>query len=91
MKGETIKTVKFLLENEQAQKALETFEKIEAEDSVEYYLLKGQIAQKFQNWGEAMNAFHKVLDMDQNNEEALSNLEHIRTILNFWNPEMFNP
>jgi len=91
MNKEKIKTVKFLLENEQSQAALEIFDKIEPEDSVEYYLLKGKIAQKFQNWSEAMNAFHKVLDIDKENEEARNNLEHIRMILNFWNPEMFNP
>ena len=54
-------------------------------------MTKGKLEQKFQNWGDALNAFHKVLDLDNENREAENNIHIIQNIINFWNPEMFNP
>jgi predicted TPR repeat methyltransferase len=54
-------------------------------------MVKGKLEQKFQNWGKAINAYSKVLELEPENIEARNHLQLIRNILNFWNPEMFNP
>ena len=90
-KKEELNRVVELIKVEKAVEAKKIFDKIKAEESVEYFMVKGQLKQKFQQWGEAMNAYSKVVDMAPDNEEAKSNLHLIQNILNFWNPEMFNP
>ncbi|MCY1722628.1 hypothetical protein OU798_19920 [Prolixibacteraceae bacterium Z1-6] len=89
--NEQLNTIRQLLEAEKAQEARKAFQDMDAEELPAYYLLKGKIEQKFQNWGEAINAFNKVLEIDPGNAEAINNLHLIQNILNFWNPEMFNP
>ncbi len=86
-----LELVRNLLKLEKAQEARTLFSQIDPKDSAEYYLVKGSLEQKFQNWGEAMNAFNKVLEMEPDNSEAANNLHLIQNILNFWNPDMFNP
>jgi tetratricopeptide (TPR) repeat protein len=86
-----IEQVEALLDTGESDKARELFTNVPEEESVAYFLLKGEIAQKYQQWGEAINAFNKVLELDASNEEATNNLHLIQNILNFWNPEMFNP
>ena len=86
-----IQTIVDLLEQEQTEKAKEEFLKIEPEETSVYWMMKGKLEQKFQNWGEAINAYHKVLEIDDENAEAKNNLHFIQNIINFWNPEMFNP
>lgn len=83
--------IRVLLKSEKAEEAKRRFQAIEASDNVEYFLLKGELEQKYQNYGEAMNAFNKVLEIDPENAEAQNNLHLIQNILNFWNPDMFNP
>lgn len=79
------------MQQEKTEKARDEFLKIKPEETVEYWMIKGKLEQKFQNWGEAMNAFNKVLAIDNKNREAENNLHFIQNIINFWNPEMFNP
>ena len=83
--------IKAYIKLERAQEAKEKFLELEPEETVDYFMVKGQLEQKFQNWGEAMNAYNKVLEFDADNEEAKNNLHLIQNILNFWNPDMFNP
>lgn len=83
--------IRHILKLEKAAEAKALFLKLEAQETVEYFLVKGAIEQKFQNWGQAINAFNKVLELDAENTEATNNLHIIQNILNFWNPEMFNP
>ena len=80
-----------LLEAEKAEQAKNLFEKLEEQNTVGYYLLKGRINQKYQNWGEAINAFGRVLEIDSQNKEAANNLHLIKSILNFWNSDLLNP
>ncbi|MCF6333919.1 MAG: hypothetical protein L3J11_11610 [Draconibacterium sp.] len=80
-----------LLQAEKAKEAQSLFLGIIPELTVEYLLVKGKIEQKFQKWGDAINAFSKVVEIDPENKEAKNNLHLIQNILNFWNPEMFNP
>lgn len=80
-----------LLSREKAADAKTEFDKITPDNSVRYWMTKGRIEQKFQNWGEALNAYNKVLQLDKSNQNAKNNITVIRGILNFWNPDMFNP
>lgn len=80
-----------LLSEEKVDEAKAEFEKLRKESSVNYFLTEGRIEQKFQNWGKAINAYNEVLLIDPDNQEAENNLHLIKNILNFWNPEMFNP
>lgn len=80
-----------LLRVEKANEAKKIFNEIEPLENVEYLMVEGLLEQKFQNWGKAMNAFLKVLEIDPDNALAKNNLNMIQSILNFWNPEMFNP
>lgn len=59
--------------------------------NVEAYLLRARIHYKMQHWGEAMNDFSTVLEIDPNNQEAKSGIEMARSILGYFTPDMFNP
>lgn len=89
--SDRFKNVELLLKNDRAVEARQAFLQLDTENSVEYFLIRGKIEQKFQNWGDAINAFNKVLEIDPENTEARNNLQLIQNILNFWNPDMFNP
>ena len=80
-----------MLNSDKVTEAKQKLNKLVPENSVDYWLLKGRIEQKLQNWGAAINAFLKVLEIDENNKEAENSIHIIQNILNFWNPEMFNP
>ncbi|MBK6285774.1 MAG: hypothetical protein IPF54_26655 [Draconibacterium sp.] len=53
-------------------------------------MVSGKLEQKFQNWGKAMNAYSKIIQIEPENIEAKNRIKMIQSILNFWNPEMFN-
>ncbi len=91
MKNENLKLVLELIQAEKANEAQKAFNEIVPAETAEYYLVKGKLEQKFQNWGKAINAFTKVIEIEPGNTEAQNHLFMIRNILNFWNPEMFNP
>jgi tetratricopeptide (TPR) repeat protein len=91
MDSEKLKNVTELLKAENANDAQALFQEIIPTETVEYWLIKGKLEQKFQHWSEAINAFAKVLELDPKNSEAQNQLHLVQNILNFWNPEMFNP
>ena len=91
MNSERLNRVEELICEEKALEAHRIFKDIKPEETVKYYFVKGVLEQKFQNWGQAINAFSKVVEMEPDNVEAQNNLHVIQNILNFWNPEMFNP
>jgi nicotinate-nucleotide adenylyltransferase len=55
------------------------------------FLLRGRIHYKMQQWGEAMNDYGSVLEIDPHNREAKSGIEMARSILGYFTPDMFNP
>ena len=59
--------------------------------NVEALLLRARIRYKMQQWGDAMNDYYTVLEIDVNNEEAKSGLEMAKSILGYFTPDMFNP
>lgn len=83
--------VKDLLNNGDAEKAKVIFHEINQENTVEYHFVNGLLKQKFQQWGDAINSFNKVIALDADNAEAKNHIKMIQSILKFWNPEMFNP
>lgn len=87
----TLEDINELLKVEKAEQAKMEFEKLEEQSSVEYFLVKGRLHQKFQNWGESINAYNRVLEIDSQNIEANNRLHMINQILNFWNPDLLNP
>jgi tetratricopeptide (TPR) repeat protein len=91
MESEKLKKITELLQAEKADEAQALFQEISPEETVDYWLTKGKLEQKFQHWGNAINAFSKVLEIEPENSEAQSQLHLVQNILNFWNPEMFNP
>jgi tetratricopeptide (TPR) repeat protein len=60
-------------------------------NNVDAMLLKARIQYKLQRWGDAMNEYHAVLDIDPENKEAKSGLEMAKSILGYFTPDMFNP
>jgi tetratricopeptide (TPR) repeat protein len=91
MGSEKLSRVLELLKAEKASEAQNFFNEIEPVKTIEYFMVQGILEQKFQNWGKAINAFSKVIEIDPDNAIAKNNLHLIQSILNFWNPEMFNP
>jgi tetratricopeptide (TPR) repeat protein len=91
MSNNNLTRVLELIRSEKANEAQNAFNEIVPTETVEYFMVKGKLEQKFQNWGKAINAFSKVIELNPENNEAQNNLRLIQSILNFWNPEMFNP
>jgi len=91
MNNENLNRILELIHNEKAAEAQKVFNEIVPSETVEYLMVKGKLEQKFQNWGKAINAFSKVIELEPDNIEAQNHLRLIQNILNFWNPEMFNP
>jgi hypothetical protein len=91
MSSEQLTRVLELIRFEKASEAQKLFNEVVPSESVEYFMVKGKLEQKFQNWGKAINAFSKVVELEPGNIEAQNHLHLIQNILNFWNPEMFNP
>lgn len=57
----------------------------------ELYYLQGQIFYKLQQWGQAINAFNRVLEIDPNHPDAQSQIDMANSILGYFTPDMFNP
>lgn len=53
--------------------------------------LRGRIYYKMQKWGNAMNDYATVLEIEPQNQEAKTGLEMARNILVYFTPDMFNP
>jgi nicotinate-nucleotide adenylyltransferase len=88
-----ITDLKQLVEQNELSKPLEILnERIRMNSSdVELLLLRGRIHYKMQNWGDAMNDYSSVLELNPDHPEAKSGLEMARNILGYFTPDMFNP
>ena len=88
-----ITELKQLVEQNELSKSLEILnEQIRINSSdVETLLLRGRIHYKMQNWGEAINDYSSVLELEPDSPEAKSGLEMARNILGYFTPDMFNP
>ena len=84
---------KVLFERNELTGSLETVSRyIEQEkENKEALLLRARIKYKMQRWGDAMNDYYTVLEIDPENQEAKSGIEMARSILGYFTPDMFNP
>jgi len=91
--NEAIKEIRELLDKNCLDKAEKLIcDKIEADASAaELFYLKGQIYMKRQEWGNAINAFNQVLEIDPDYPGAQNQIEMARSILGFFNPDLINP
>ncbi len=55
------------------------------------FLLRARIYYKMQKWGNAINDYCSVLEIDPENQEAKSGIEMAQSILGYFTPDMFNP
>lgn len=58
---------------------------------IDSLILRGRISSKMQNWGDAMNDFAAVMDLDPGNSDAKTGLDMAKSILGYFTPDMFNP
>ena len=91
MKNFELEEVQNLLQQGKNAEAKRMFESIPESGDVEYWMLKGTIEQRFQQWGKAYNAFVKVQQIDPEHVEAKTQIAMIDSILSFWNKDQFNP
>lgn len=88
-----ITELKQLVEQNELSKSLEILnEHIQVNSfDVQTLLLRGRVHYKMQKWGDAMNDYSSVLELEPDNPEAKSGLEMARNILGYFTPDMFNP
>jgi len=82
-----------LFEQNELGKALEMLDNLipENHSDIGLLLLRGRIYYKMQRWGDAMNDYAAVLDIESQNHEAKVGLEMSKNILGYFTPDMFNP
>lgn len=88
-----ITEVKQLFEQNELNKAIEILNDIISVNSseIQSLLLRARIYYKMQKWGDAMNDYCSVLEIDPDNQEAKSGIEMAKSILGYFTPDMFNP
>ena len=88
-----INEARHLFEKNELAAALGVLNKLIFEDSsdLSLLLLRARIFYKMQKWGDAMNDYNSVLEIDTVNLEAKSGLEMARNILGYFTPDLFNP
>ena len=91
MKNLEFQEIQALLQNGKNTEAKQMFESLPESENVEYWMMKGTIEQRFQQWGKAYNAFAKVQQIEPGHRESKSQIALIDSILNFRNNDLFNP
>lgn len=88
-----ITEAKKMFEQNEFHRAIEILNEIISVNSFEIHslLLRARIHYKMQSWGDAMNDFGSVLEIEPENQEAKSGIEMAKGILGYFTPEMFNP
>jgi regulator of sirC expression with transglutaminase-like and TPR domain len=88
-----ITEIKQLVEQNELSRSLEILnERIQFNSAdIPALQLRGRIHYKMQKWGDAMNDYSSVLELDPDNPEAKSGMEMARNILGYFTPDMFNP
>ncbi len=88
-----VSELKQMVEQNELTKSLEILNEVIRTNSkdVQAIQLRGRIYYKMQKWGDAMNDYFSVLELDPENQEAKSGLEMAQNILGYFTPDMFNP
>lgn len=84
---------KSLFEKNDLTSSLEAISRFIVQDkkNEEALLLRARIQYKMQRWGDAMNDYYTVLEINPQNREAKSGVEMAKSILGYFTPDMFNP
>ena len=88
-----ITEAKLLFEQNELEKSIQILNELILTNvsDIQVLNLRGRIHYKMQNWGNAMNDYSAVLEIDPGNAEAKSGLAMARSILGYFTPDMFNP
>lgn len=86
-----IKSAREALEGGDLELCLEILDNEGLLNSAEANFLKGEAFYKSQKWGEALNSFQKVLEIDPENKNARAYVDMVNNILNFYHKELYNP
>ncbi len=83
----------YFFEQHELNKSLEILNELVLQypADVQALLLRARILYKMQKWGDAMNDYSAVLEIDPANSEAGSGMEMAGSILGYFTPDMFNP
>lgn len=90
---EQINEARILFQQNNLLESLEILDQCIQINSLDYQalLLRGKIKYKLQKWGDAMNDFSSVLEIEPENQEAKSGLQMAKNILGYFSPDQFNP
>ena len=88
---EMLVQVEQLIHDNKMEEAERLLSAVSENPDAEFWFLKGLLKQKVQQWSEAMNCYHKCLDLEPGHPKASAGLEICQSILGFWNPTLFNP
>lgn len=88
-----LKEAKSLFEKNDLTSSLEAISRyiVQDKENEEALLLRARIQYKMQRWGDAMNDYYAVLEINPQNQEAKSGVEMAKSILGYFTPDMFNP
>lgn len=80
-------------EQNELNKAIDILNELISVNSTEIQalLLRARIYYKIQHWGDAINDYCSVLEIEPENMEAKSGIEMAENILRYFTPDMFNP
>lgn len=90
---EQINEARILFQQNNLEQSLAILDRCIQRNSLDYQaiLLRGKIKYKQQKWGEAMNDFASVLEIEPENPEAKSGFQMAKNILGYFTPDLFNP
>ena len=84
---------KLLFDQNELSRSLETLSSIIQIDknNGSALLLRARIHYKMQNWGDAVNDYCSVLEIEPENKQAKTGIDMAKSILGYFTPDMFNP
>jgi tetratricopeptide (TPR) repeat protein len=92
--NEKISEIERLLDESQLEAALLKIEEqlaLGGEPTADIHFQKGRVYVKKQEWGQAINAFNQVLEIDPDYPGAQNQIDLVKSILGFFNPDLINP
>lgn len=91
MEKSVIDTINQQIEEGRLEQARELILHIDESDIALKEFFSGKICYKLQKWGDALNHFYKVEDLEQNNIAAKNYISLISGILEYHNKDIYNP
>lgn len=90
---EQVNEAQILFQQNNLEQSLAILDECIQLNSLDYQavLLRGKIKYKQQKWGDAMNDFALVLEIEPENQEAKSGFQMAKNILGYYTPDLLNP